>query len=105
MSTILTKWIVETDDHGRNREDPEVVENVRKDFRRRLHEPRMKKRGLDPNITPKEYLSAIYRNFKTPFFNILSKYLKKNKKEESFIRRLLGLNIFDSRTLYEELSK
>ncbi len=56
MRAILEKWIVKTNDHGRNREDPEVAENVRKDFRKRIYEPRMKKRGLDPNIRPQEYL-------------------------------------------------
>ena len=56
------------------------------------------------NISSKEYLSAVNKHFKTPFFKILSSYLKKNKKEEGFVRRLLGLSISDSRGLYEELS-
>ena len=56
MRAILEKWIVETNDHGRNREDPEIAENVRKNFRKTIYEPAMKKRGLDPNITPQEYL-------------------------------------------------
>ncbi len=56
MRGILQEWIVETDDHGRNREDPAIAENVRKKFMKRFYEPRMKRRGLDPNITPQQYL-------------------------------------------------
>lgn len=56
MRELLDEWIARTNDHGRIQEDPGIAENVRKDFRRRIYEPRMKERGLDPDLTPQEYL-------------------------------------------------
>ena len=57
MRSILEKWIVETNDHGMFREDPEIAENVRRNFWKTIYEPGMKKRGLDPNVTSQEYLA------------------------------------------------
>ncbi len=78
-----------------------AVTNFYKSYSKTISEHMFEKSN---NISPKEYVTASNKHFKTPFFKILSSYIKKNKKEEGFIRRLLGLSISDSRRLYDELS-
>ena len=53
--------------------------------------------------TPKKYISVASEVFDSPFFDVLNKYLFKNKKSVGFLQELLNLSPADTHTLYEEI--
>jgi len=53
--------------------------------------------------TPAQYIASAKDVFGSPFFEILKKYIVKNRKSASFIQSILNIPIIDARNIYEEL--
>jgi Zn-dependent peptidase ImmA (M78 family) len=59
----------------------------------------------DKPVKASQYIKVCKTVFQTPVFDILSRYIKAEKKEASFIQTVFGCNVFDAKSIYEELSR
>lgn len=53
---------------------------------------------------PKDYISTSTSVFKTPFFDVLSRYLREENKSASFLHAMLDVPLLDARALHLELA-
>ncbi len=52
---------------------------------------------------PSQYIRTVERDFKTPFFDALSRYLKASGETASFIRQVMDVSLVDAKALHAEL--
>lgn len=52
---------------------------------------------------PGQYIRTVERDFKTPFFDALSRYLKASGETASFVRQVMDLSLADAKALHAEL--
>ncbi len=60
-------------------------------------------KGKD-KIDSKDYIEKCTKEFQTPFFSILSQYLKESQKGTGFVQAVTDLPLLDARGIYEELT-
>jgi transcriptional regulator with XRE-family HTH domain len=62
--------------------------------------------ALDDHGKPsaRDYIAKVEEAFDTPFFDILSKYLKENAKGPGFVQTVLDMPLLDSRSIHAELT-
>lgn len=53
--------------------------------------------------TPAQYVACAKEQFGSPFFEVLSTHIAKNRKSASFIQAILNIPILDAQNIYEEL--
>ena len=51
-----------------------------------------------------QYLEAVKSNFETPFFEILARYLKENRKGPSFVQSVMDIPLLDARGIFDALT-
>jgi hypothetical protein len=51
------------------------------------------------------YISIAEKEFKTPFFNILKKYLSENEKLFGFVQTVLSTTLLDAKEIHAELTR
>lgn len=52
---------------------------------------------------PGQYIRTVEREFKTPFFEALSRYLKASGETASFVRQVMDISLADAKALHAEL--
>ncbi|MFK0573133.1 XRE family transcriptional regulator [Endozoicomonas sp.] len=58
----------------------------------------------DTPIQPELYINLVTEGFESPFFSVLSQYLKATEKSESYIQTVLDIGLIDAKSLYSELT-
>ena len=58
----------------------------------------------DTSIQPETYIRLVTEAFESPFFKVLSSYLKETGKTESFIQTALDIGLVDAKALHHELT-
>ena len=53
--------------------------------------------------SPSRYIASAKEDFNSPFFKILHKYLKTQRKSASFVQSILNIPFIDAKNVYEEL--
>jgi len=56
------------------------------------------------DVSPKDFIEKTSTAFETPFFSVLSKYLKESKKGPGFVQSVTNMPLLDSRSMYAELT-
>ena len=52
-----------------------------------------------------DYISISEKEFKTPFFKILKKYLSENEKSFGFVQTVLSTTLLDAKEIHAELTR
>jgi transcriptional regulator with XRE-family HTH domain len=60
--------------------------------------------GNIDDLKANDYLEKVKIAFKTPFFDVLSRYLKEHKKGAGIIQSLMDISLLDAQSIYNELN-
>lgn len=60
--------------------------------------------GDTEQLKAKDYIERSQIEFETPFFKVLSKYLKEHKKEVGLIQSVMDIPLLDAQSIHEELT-
>ena len=60
--------------------------------------------GNTKQLAAKDYIEKAQSAFETPFFEMLSRYLKEHKKGAGIIQSVMDIPLLDAQSIHEELT-
>jgi transcriptional regulator with XRE-family HTH domain len=60
--------------------------------------------GEVEHLKAKDYLEKVQAVFETPFFEVLSRYLKEHKKGAGIVQSVMDISLLDAQSIYNELT-